>query len=213
MPRLHRKLRQLVGKCLGRGIILVYHRVTRLDPDPWGMAVSPANFSEQMEVISRYLAPTPTSMLAGHLRTRTLPRTSVAVTFDDGYADNLYNAMPVLERFEIPATLFITTGAIDHDSEFWWDELERIMSSAVHPDPVGTNALDSRWQSLVRMPPDLREATLDEMAGAAGTGRSARPSHRVLSAEELVTLAGNDLIDIGAHSVTHTALSVLDAAA
>jgi peptidoglycan/xylan/chitin deacetylase (PgdA/CDA1 family) len=51
----------------------------------------------------------------------------VVVTFDDGYADNLHHARPLLERNEVPATVFLTSGAIGSSREFWWDELERIL--------------------------------------------------------------------------------------
>jgi peptidoglycan/xylan/chitin deacetylase (PgdA/CDA1 family) len=51
----------------------------------------------------------------------------VVVTFDDGYADNLYGAKPLLERYDIPATAFLTVGYIGSEREFWWDELERLM--------------------------------------------------------------------------------------
>jgi peptidoglycan/xylan/chitin deacetylase (PgdA/CDA1 family) len=49
------------------------------------------------------------------------------VTFDDGYADNLLHAAPLLERYEVPATVFVTTGRLGEDGEFWWDDLERML--------------------------------------------------------------------------------------
>jgi peptidoglycan/xylan/chitin deacetylase (PgdA/CDA1 family) len=49
-----------------------------------------------------------------------LPQRAIVLTFDNGYADRLYAAKPLLERFHIPATVFITTGSLGH--EFWWDE-------------------------------------------------------------------------------------------
>jgi peptidoglycan/xylan/chitin deacetylase (PgdA/CDA1 family) len=55
-----------------------------------------------------------------------LPAGAVAVTFDDGYADNLANAAPLLVEFGVPATMFLSTGAIVNGCEFWWDDLERI---------------------------------------------------------------------------------------
>jgi peptidoglycan/xylan/chitin deacetylase (PgdA/CDA1 family) len=51
----------------------------------------------------------------------------VVITFDDGYVDNLANAKPLLERYDVPATVFVTTGYVGRDQEFWWDELERLL--------------------------------------------------------------------------------------
>jgi peptidoglycan/xylan/chitin deacetylase (PgdA/CDA1 family) len=64
--------------------------------------------------------------LAQALRAGNLPHRAVVVTFDDGYADNLYNAKPLLERYDIPATTLIATGYMGSEREFWWDELERL---------------------------------------------------------------------------------------
>jgi peptidoglycan/xylan/chitin deacetylase (PgdA/CDA1 family) len=52
------------------------------------------------------------------------------VTFDDGYADNVETALPLLKQQRIPATVFLTTGAIDARREFWWDELARVLLEA-----------------------------------------------------------------------------------
>jgi peptidoglycan/xylan/chitin deacetylase (PgdA/CDA1 family) len=53
----------------------------------------------------------------------------VTVTFDDGYADNLLAAAPLLERHGVPATVFVTSGMVGARHEFWWDEVERIAFS------------------------------------------------------------------------------------
>ena len=55
------------------------------------------------------------------------PRRAVVVTFDDGYADNLYQAKPLLEQHEIPATVFVTTIYTETQREFWFDELEQLV--------------------------------------------------------------------------------------
>jgi peptidoglycan/xylan/chitin deacetylase (PgdA/CDA1 family) len=54
-----------------------------------------------------------------------IPR--VAVTFDDGYADVVINALPILEKYQVPATIFIVVDAINSSAEFWWDQLEQIL--------------------------------------------------------------------------------------
>ena len=54
-------------------------------------------------------------------------RAGGVLTFDDGYADNLQQAAPLLVRHEIPATVFVTAGQLRRPNEFWWDELERLL--------------------------------------------------------------------------------------
>ncbi|HEV2274361.1 MAG TPA: polysaccharide deacetylase family protein, partial [Acidobacteriaceae bacterium] len=56
-----------------------------------------------------------------------LPERPVAITFDDGYQDNLVHAKPILESFRIPATVFVTTGFLDNSAEVWSDELARLI--------------------------------------------------------------------------------------
>jgi peptidoglycan/xylan/chitin deacetylase (PgdA/CDA1 family) len=69
----------------------------------------------------------PLQQLNQALQQGKLPQRSVVITFDDGYADNLHNAKPLLERYGIPATVFLSSGYIGCEREFWWDELERLL--------------------------------------------------------------------------------------
>jgi len=91
--------------------ILTYHSVGERDHE---MNVAPADFRRQME------------WLANNCRVISFERAAagadgVAVTFDDGYADNLLNAAPVLREFGIPATFFVVAGRaggmLDHDTD------------------------------------------------------------------------------------------------
>jgi len=77
--------------------------------------------------MKKYGRPLPLQQLAEALVHGELPDRSVVVTFDDGYSDNFHNAKPLLERYDIPATVFLTTGYIGHEREFLWDELERLL--------------------------------------------------------------------------------------
>jgi peptidoglycan/xylan/chitin deacetylase (PgdA/CDA1 family) len=110
-----------------RGLILMYHRIAELDADPWGLAVSPAHFAEHLTILQARRSAFTLHDFAEAIKMGQAPRRPIAVTFDDGYADNVVTAQPLLERYEIPATVFLTTGAIDGEREFWWDELERIL--------------------------------------------------------------------------------------
>ena len=108
-------------------VILMYHRVAEPVCDPWHLAVGLDNFDQQMQVLRRGRRPLPMRQLVEGLRVGDLPERAVAVTFDDGYIDNLVNAKPRLERHGIPATVFLATGAIGRPHEYWWDELARLI--------------------------------------------------------------------------------------
>jgi peptidoglycan/xylan/chitin deacetylase (PgdA/CDA1 family) len=73
----------------------------------------------------------------------------VIVTFDDGYADNLSNAKPLLQKYEVPATVFITTGYTGEDREFWWDELDKLFlqPGALPSDlTLSVNGTEYHWE-------------------------------------------------------------------
>ncbi len=108
-----------------RPLILMYHRVAEPPVDPWELAVSPQHFEEQLEVLCRRRRPLPLATLVQRLQDGTLPSNAVAVTFDDGYVDNLHEAKPRLKARGVPATLFLATGFVGQRREYWWDELAR----------------------------------------------------------------------------------------
>ena len=108
-------------------LILMYHRVTNLPNDPHLVAVTPKHFAEHMEIIQKHYMPIRLQQLVKALRDGKFPTRAVIVTFDDGYADNLHEAIPLLERYDIPATVFVTAGQVGSQREFWWDELDRLL--------------------------------------------------------------------------------------
>ena len=87
------------------GLVLLYHRVTPVAMDPQLMCVQPELFEEHMAALRRHATVMPLEELL-QAATENRPLRAVAVTFDDGYADNLHCAVPVLERNAVPATLF-----------------------------------------------------------------------------------------------------------
>lgn len=111
----------------GTALVLVYHRVTQLERDPQLIAVTPENFDAQMTLLSKRYSVLPLSELATGIGSHHLPDRSVAVTFDDGYADSLLEATPLLERHGVPATVFVSSGFVGGSTEFWWDEIERLV--------------------------------------------------------------------------------------
>jgi peptidoglycan/xylan/chitin deacetylase (PgdA/CDA1 family) len=160
--KLRQTLWRIRRKLASKALILMYHRVAEVDLDPWGLCVTPQYFAEHLSVLQKYAHPISLQQLTQAHRKGKIPHRAVAITFDDGYADNLYNAKPLLERYNIPATVFVATGQIGSQREFWWDELERVLvqpgtlpeklcleiNGSTHQWELGTAAGRSRSQSL-----------------------------------------------------------------
>lgn len=102
--------RRLRNRFERRVIILTYHSIGRPQLDPWRLFVTLDHLREHMEVLRRYGPLLRLPDLADALTKGTLPRRSIAVTFDDGYSDWFQLAKPLLEHLEIPATVFLITG-------------------------------------------------------------------------------------------------------
>jgi peptidoglycan/xylan/chitin deacetylase (PgdA/CDA1 family) len=112
---------------VGSAVILLYHRVTEPALDPQLLHVTPRHFEQHLEVLNREMLPISLGELGAGVITYTLPKRSVVITFDDGYEDNVLEAAPLLEQYDTPATVFVTSGYVGRDREYWWDELERIL--------------------------------------------------------------------------------------
>ena len=247
--RAARRLAMMFGP---RAVILLYHRVAESELDPYRLVVKPQNFEEHLRVIRGNGNPIRLGELVRRLREGTMPERAVCVTFDDGYQDNLYTAKPLLERYGVPATVFMTTGTIGRRREFWWDELERVFLQPgrlpgrlqmdelhldwdldgssdyteddaqrhrawtirgadgpnVARDPTPRHAVFRAIYHLVRPMNDAAQRrVLDCLLTWAGMAPAVRATHRALEPEEIVDLERGGLLDAGAHTVNHLALS------
>jgi peptidoglycan/xylan/chitin deacetylase (PgdA/CDA1 family) len=214
------------------GLILGYHRVTD-DEDLYGTCVRPKHFAEHMAVLRKVANPIKLADFAEKLAFGDLPERAVAVTFDDGYADNLSEALPKLIDHEVPATVFVVTGNLGR--EFWWDELARMLlhASAIPESlevevgglrfawPTGnTNAVARRaaanaiYLALLPLPVEQLTPAMDQLRAQTQAG-SVPDSYscRALRADELRKLAESTLVAVGAHTVSHPMLAQLSAGA
>jgi peptidoglycan/xylan/chitin deacetylase (PgdA/CDA1 family) len=126
----------------------MYHRVTNLPNDPHFVAVKPTYFAEHMEMIRKHYMPIRLQQLVEALQDGKIPTRAVVITFDDGYADNLHEAMPLLERYDIPATMFVTAGGLGSQRESWWNELDRLLlQPGILPAKLRLNINGSTFES------------------------------------------------------------------
>ena len=99
-------------------LVLLYHRIG----DGPG-SVTPANFAAQIEMLlARYTAATLEAIALGDAAPD-----AFAVTFDDGYAETMRRALPVLISGGVPATIFVSTEHVATQRGFWWDEVRRLL--------------------------------------------------------------------------------------
>jgi peptidoglycan/xylan/chitin deacetylase (PgdA/CDA1 family) len=161
-----------------KAIVLMYHRIAERESDVWELAVSAYRFEQHLKILKKMRNVVPLQELANSVSSRRLLKNSIAITFDDGYIDNFKVAKPLLEKYGIPATFFITSGYIENETEFWWDELEHIILFTERLPPVFSmvikeNAIvfelkkeiylteeilhrQSLWKACTEAPPTLR---------------------------------------------------------
>jgi len=228
-----------------RPVILMYHRVARVRHDPWGIAVHPEKFEEQMEYVKRHRSAMPMDELVQQLSAGTLPADAVAITFDDGYCDNLVHAKAVLTRYSLPACLFLATGYVDRGEHFWWDELANMILESTGPvhceqkcggetillDWPQTDVTDDAasewkawneprtarqkaylaiWRILQRSPEKDRNAVMESLR--LRFSKIQDPLAKPMNADDVGRFLEGGLITLGAHSVSHSALTSLSKA-
>ncbi|NCJ08460.1 polysaccharide deacetylase family protein [Synechococcales cyanobacterium C] len=105
----------------------MYHSIAATQADPWCITVTPQNFADHLKVLQQFGKPISLTDFAHGMARGELPQRAIALTFDDGYANNLEVAKPLLEQYDIPATVFVASGYLDQNREFWWDELAQLL--------------------------------------------------------------------------------------
>ena len=208
-------------------VILLYHRVISLPQDPQLLTVSPERFEQHIQHLREHYHPIRLTELAHRIESGDIPQKTVVVTFDDGYADNFTEAKPILDRYAVPATIFVTSDMIDSTREFWWDELERLILLKETPEVLELNISYQhyRWNTsnqserhktyvaLHRLLRPMRYREREEIlfcvAEWKGIPIEGRFTHRAMTTEQLRILRESPNIDIGAHTQTHPVLSAL----
>jgi peptidoglycan/xylan/chitin deacetylase (PgdA/CDA1 family) len=199
--------------------ILSYHRIND-DQDPFFPAVPSPIFERQMAHIAQTFKVFPVEELVERAHRRALPRNALAVTFDDGYRDNLTHAAPVLARHGLPATIFLATGFIGTASVPWFDRVAmafKATTAASWMAPWGENlslarrpdrltALDRTLGYLKRLPDDDLQHTVDELLETLEVVEGKAFKNLMLTWDDVHALGGLGF-SIGAHTVSHPILS------
>ncbi len=225
-----------------RTLFLAYHGVApdEEELDAWTLVRTSA-FRAQMEFLKENFDCIRIDQALGRGLTGACTRPAAVVTFDDGYANNLHVALPILAQLDIPATVYVVTGLVQDRELLWpdtiWFAAKRSCASEIDltgiAEPLGSyrfGADRERWQEGVlrlledvkKAPAQAREEIVDRIAerfrAECPSGDLAIPVEgnvfSPLGEEEVRELSASPLITIGAHSHCHNLLDriPLDAA-
>ncbi|WP_166802307.1 polysaccharide deacetylase family protein [Microvirga pakistanensis] len=177
-----------------------------------------------MEFLSRHYNVLTLDDMVSRLEVGNLPPKAVAITFDDGYRDNATEALPILVRYNLPATFFVTSDAVLGKSAFWTGWLHRAVFSA------SEEILRKAYSTLIDSKPPVahREEIYAALAAQVdcthGVTRQQRlltlscvfshmpplsaPSDFMMDIGDLRSLV-NSGMTVGAHTATHKVLAGL----
>jgi len=139
-----------------------------------------------------------------------------AFTFDDGYADNLTHALPVMERYAAPMTVYVTTGMMTGHIDAWWFGLAELIRRVDHIDIFDSRfdcaTLDAKQRTFLAFESIIHGnyatlPTVKELIASHGIDCTALVPKEGLTREQLCTLAAHPLATIGGHTTTHINLA------
>jgi peptidoglycan/xylan/chitin deacetylase (PgdA/CDA1 family) len=204
-----------------RAAILLYHRIASPEGDVYDLAVTPENFHAHVMTLRERYRLVPLSELAEAVAAGDPLDRAVALTFDDGYRDNLDRAVPILAEVGAPAAFFLTTERLLEQRTYWWDDLAH-MVARLPPQfhlqvghttrafsTVGVAGAETHralYRILRKSLPAVRDDLLRQLrhhAPAVEGDSMARP----MVADEIRRLAACPGVQIGAHSVHHASLA------
>lgn len=199
--------------------IFAFHRVND-HGDPFMAALPTEVFEQQIAFIASSYRVFTIEDLVERMGRGGVPRAAAAITFDDGYRDNLTHAAPILARHGVPATIFLTTGFVGTGELPWFDRvalafkaspLEALcapwgprLSLATGDDRLA--ALDCTLDHLKSVPDDERRQIVETLPDVLGTVPPRGFENIMLTWDDVRALTGLGF-SVGAHTVSHPILS------
>jgi peptidoglycan/xylan/chitin deacetylase (PgdA/CDA1 family) len=219
------------GFAQGAGVILTLHHVRATEPRGFApnalLDITPDFLDRALHLIRSegYDIVSLQEALA-RLRNPKPGRFFVALTFDDGYRDNVEEAWPVLAKHEAPWTLYVTPGFADRTARLWWLELEEAIralprfdlalpdgrfTARTDTDAEKDRAFAKLYWRLRRGSEAILLSAISTLTTQAGIDSAALVERECLPWETLRALSGAPGVTIGAHTQTHPMLAKHDA--
>lgn len=217
--------------------ILMYHRVLNLEHSrenhlPAGMVTLESTFDKQMKYLKENFNVISLETLIACLKDKkNVPPHSVVLTFDDGWRDNYLWAFPILRKYNLTATIFLSTDYIDTSKMFWFQAVNFILASQILTPQKITEILnrfeqippedkrsivqsfafvDLFIERLKRIKPDLQENIIKEMIKESNLRLNGINRRRWMLDWGEIKEMGENQISFGSHGHSHRILSYLD---
>ncbi len=205
-------------------LILGYHGTTDADPGYFSGGHAISHIRDLICYLRRYLRPVPLQdIVLAVSRGESPPAAAFAVTFDDGLANNVTFAIPMLQEFTFPATFFIPSAFVGSSRDLWVSSLRELVSrwrGTAIQELHGLWPLlpmadeQNRYAAYFRIKEVLktqgrRQEILDRLADEAG-GYIRPPEEGRVVGPELLRRMMQHPFSVGAHSRTHPILSALE---
>jgi peptidoglycan/xylan/chitin deacetylase (PgdA/CDA1 family) len=206
------------GNCLS---VLIYHRVTPVPDALLPYEPDAVEFERSMRWVRDTYNVLPLGAAARALAEGRLPARALAITFDDGYANNATVAAPILGKLGLPATFFIATGYLDGGCMFNDVVVEAVrrcrqatldlttIGLGAHPlqtEVQRLTAIDALLRAVKYLSEDVRNSTVRRIAAAADVPI---PTDLMMTSEQAAGLARAGFT-LGAHTVSHPILARTD---
>jgi len=206
--------------------ILIYHRVNDYN-DPFSIDSVPANdFYDQMRYLSKWYRVLPLDAIYDHIQNGiNLPNQCIAITFDDGYSDNYTFAYPILKKYNLPATIFVTAGCVENKEILWFDQVLVAFKKAskkrfaslfdgkvfdIQDTEKRLRAAHTILEQLKKIPADRRNDAISDQLGELGVlPNDEQKNHSQLLTWAQIEEMANHTISIGSHTMTHQILTTL----
>lgn len=201
-----------------RLLILTYHRVPKVRDELIADPVDSISFERQMTCLRRWFNVLPLRAAVSRLSRGSLPPRAVSITFDDGYRDNFTVALPILRKYDLSATFFVTTGVLG-SGRMWndtviesirtWDKEEiDLRQIGLGEWPAASNdekraAINGILKKLKYAAPDERSAAIEMFVRMA---RVPLADDLMMNPEHVSQLSRSGM-EIGAHTVSHPILA------
>ncbi len=209
--------------------VLCYHRIMDTPPDfPFDsdlVSASLNQFEQQLSYVSKKYEVINFRILHHYIKQGDFPPKALIITFDDGYEDNYLNAYPLLKKFDLTATMFVTAGFINKNRLFWWDKIAYLIKkSGRHSleieDPVNLSLKFDHYSGrqecagkvikrAKKLPEEAKERLIQRIQEQLEVNLPGEETGYTMKWDHLKEMSDNG-IEIGAHSINHPIFSNVD---